>query len=55
MINKILKQILLNQLNRLKSNKQLREWKKGGCPVPPPHVVKQLTLKEYQLRYGIYT
>jgi hypothetical protein len=59
MIKKILKQILpqsiLNQLNRLKSNKQLCEWKKGGCPVPPPHIVKQLAIKVYQRRYGINT
>lgn len=28
--------------------KLYREWKKKGSPVPPPHIVKQMVIKEYQ-------
>lgn len=31
----------------------LREWKNKGKPVPPPHVVKQFVIKEYQSKYNI--
>lgn len=27
-------------------------WKRKGCPVPPPHQVKQMVIEEYQKRYG---
>lgn len=28
-----------------------RNWRKSGCPVPPPHVVKQMTTIKYQKKY----
>jgi len=31
--------------------KQLKEWKELDCPNPPPHIVKQLAIKEYQAEY----
>ncbi len=56
MIKKILKtyvpQVVLNQLKKLRSKKQYQEWKKNGCPSPPPHIVKQMTIAEYQRKYG---
>jgi hypothetical protein len=59
MIKKILKLFLpqstLNHITILKSKKQLRDWENDNCPVPPPHIVKQLAIKEYQQRYGIDT
>ena len=30
-------------------------WQKNGCPVPPPHVVKQRIIKEYQQRFNYST
>lgn len=34
---------------------QLEEWIKNGKPFPPPHVVKQNTIKEYGNTYAIKT
>jgi hypothetical protein len=33
--------------------KSLHEWKKKGKPVPPPHIVKQKTVKEYGKKFSI--
>lgn len=30
----------------------LEEWQKSGCPIPAPHIVKQITVQEYQKKYG---
>ena len=30
----------------------LKEWKKSGCPIPAPHIVKQITIQEHQKKYG---
>jgi len=30
--------------------KQLKEWQELNCPSPPPHIVKQLAIKEYQAK-----
>ena len=32
--------------------KQLHEWRKQGCPSPPPHIVKQRTIREYQKKFN---
>ena len=32
---------------------ELAEWKRKGRPVPPPHIVKQRTLREYSKRYDL--
>jgi len=32
--------------------KQYRRWKENGCPIPPPHIVKQKVIAEYQETYG---
>jgi hypothetical protein len=56
MIKKIVKfvipQFLLNQIKKHQDKNQLDLWKKNGCPVPPPHLVKQLTIAEIQKKYG---
>lgn len=44
-------QILMNTLRNQHQKKLLNEWKNNGCPVPPPHFVKQMTIKEYQEKY----
>jgi len=33
-------------------NMQLAEWEKKGRPAPPPHIVKQMTIKEYSQKYN---
>ncbi len=55
MIKKILKpfmpQFVLNIRKKQQKVKQIKEWKNNGCPIPPPHLVKQNTIKEYQQKY----
>jgi len=45
-------QELLNIIRKQRDKKQLKKWQKNSCPVPPPHIVKQLTIKEYQQKSG---
>jgi hypothetical protein len=39
-------------IKKLFADKQLKEWRLKGCPVPPPHIVKQHAIREYQNRYN---
>jgi len=32
--------------------KEFEEWQKNGCTIPPPHIVKQVTIAEYQKKSG---
>ena len=56
MIRKIFKffipQFLINQIKKQQDKNQLDLWEKMGCPVPPPHIVKQLVIAEMQKKYG---
>jgi len=38
-------------IKQINGNRILVEWEKQGRPVPPPHIVKQLTIKEYAEKY----
>lgn len=41
--------------DKIEIKKQVRKhnaWQKSGCLVPPPHLVKQKVIKEYQQMYG---
>jgi hypothetical protein len=40
-----------NAFRKRRETKQISEWNKNGCPVPPPHIVKQMTIAEYQDKY----
>ncbi len=51
----ILPQKVLNSVKRQRWEKQFKEWQKNGCPVPPPHIVKQNTIQEYQEKYKYKT
>lgn len=44
-------QIIMNTLRNQRQKKLFKKWKNNGCPVPPPHIVKQMTIKEYQEKY----
>jgi hypothetical protein len=60
---------LLNFRRKLLGNRQLREWQKRGFPssfqllewqkrdypIPPPDIIKQITVQEYQQKYGYTT
>jgi hypothetical protein len=45
----------LTSLNSQRQKKIIYEWKKKGCPVPTPHLVKQETISEYQKKFGYTT
>ena len=59
MIKEILRpfvpQIILNRLKRQVEKRQFIEWQKNDCPAPPPHMVKQTTIQDYQRKYGYTT
>lgn len=46
---------VINAVKRSVYKKELEEWNKKGCPVPPPHMVKQLAIAAYQKQYGYQT
>jgi len=39
-------------LFRLKKTKIIDNWKKMGKPIPPPHLIKQETVKEYAYKFS---
>ncbi len=45
-------QKVLNLLGNRQQKKLLIEWENNGCPVPPPHMVKQMAIQEYQEKYN---
>jgi len=38
---------------KVRQARELISWKLHGKPVPPPHIVKQRTLKKYAQRFGL--
>ena len=48
-------QIVLNALRNAQQKKQLNKWQKSGCPAPPPHIVKQMTIREYHQKHQYTT
>lgn len=48
-------QIVWNTLRNAQQKKQLNKWQKSSCPVPPPHIVKQMTIGEYHQKYQYTT
>jgi hypothetical protein len=47
-IRSLIPTFAFNFLKRKYDNYQYKVWKNNGCPIPPPHIVKQLAIKEYQ-------
>ena len=43
--------IVVSTLRSWQQKKSLNEWKSNGCPDPTPHIVKQMTIKEYHEKY----
>jgi hypothetical protein len=58
-VKKILKpfvpQGILNIYKQQRQKRELLAWQKEGCYTPPPHLVKQLTIKVYQQKYNCST
>ena len=46
---------VLNQWKRQRMKQQYKEWQANGCPNPPPHLVKQKAIQQYQQSYGCTT
>lgn len=40
-------------MNTKKQKKELLDWERGGRPSPPPHVIKQQTIKALSEKYGL--
>lgn len=41
-----------NKLKERKKAKIINKWQKNGCPVPTPHIIKQLAIQHYQTISG---
>ncbi len=60
-MKQLLKEIKKNTLYQMQRNwfknrkqkKKFVEWEKSGRPVPPPHVVKQRTLRDFAKRFDL--
>ena len=52
-MNYLIPQSVTNYINIINQKKEFKKWKQNGCPVPPPHLVKQMTIAEYQQKYNI--
>jgi len=59
MIKKVLKPLIPEAVRKHRLQKKHRElydaWLKNGKPVPPPHIVKQMAITEYQARSNYQT
>lgn len=50
----MVKDFLRQTLFSIYQRRLYREWGKRGKPVPPPHLVKQMTLKEYAKKFNLH-
>lgn len=48
----LLPRFALNYLKTLHQKRQFDKWQVNGCPAPPPHLVKQMAIREYQQKYA---
>ncbi len=44
---------LRNWVVRRRQTAELAEWERKGKPIPPPHIVHQMVLREHAKRYGL--
>jgi hypothetical protein len=51
----IIPKFILNSIKKFRQKKEIKNWKKNGCPNPPPHYLKQLAILEYQKKYNYTT
>jgi hypothetical protein len=55
LLEAVLPQFVFNYLKRKHQENQFVKWQKNGRPLPPPHLVKQLAIRDYQQQYAIKT
>lgn len=48
-------EMILNPFRQLRKKKEIQDWRNSGCPSPPPHIVKQITVGNYQRKSGYTT
>jgi hypothetical protein len=46
---------IIDKMAAYRNRQQLQKWQAIGCPLPPPHIVKQQTIQQFQLQFGIDT
>ncbi len=54
-IKKILPDFVLKPLHNWNISRHVKAWENEGCPIPPPHTVKQFVVTSYQKKYGYKT
>src|SRR5882724_1754786 len=58
-IKKVLRPFVPKSVFKLRTKrynqKQLEAWQRSSRPVPPPHIVKQMAITDYQQKYGYTT
>jgi hypothetical protein len=50
-IKQITPQVLLSLYRKQKEKGTIIQWVKKDCPSPPPHIIKQIAIKESQKKY----
>ena len=50
--NKLMFKNLFKKPTIINHQEQLDEWEKSGRPSPPPHIVKQMAIEEYQKKFN---
>ncbi len=55
LLNKAIRKIskLVPLLSKKEIDMEIIEWKKNGRPVPPPHIIKQQTIRDYASRFDL--
>ena len=51
-VKSLIPRSLKTAYRKRKESVALASWRRAGSPVPPPHIAKQLTIREAQNRYG---
>jgi hypothetical protein len=46
---------LHNWLTRRRQKKEITDWERNGKPIPPPHIIKQRTIKTYAKKFKLKT
>lgn len=52
--NIIKRTFLYDIIKYMREKEEMRDWVKKGKPVPPPHRMKQITVKNYGKKYSIH-
>lgn len=45
--------IFKNWRKKKRDTRDLKQWKRNGCPSPPPHIIKQIEIKRIAQHYGL--